>query len=76
KGQVWNRLSSEKKLKRYGISVVMVVFILMGPLVKLFRLLIASCRVNCALICIPGKEKSMEPEIPAMTGTLMNAVRD
>lgn len=51
-------------------------FILMEPLVKLFRLLIAVYRVNCALICIPGKGKSMEPEIPAMTGTLMNAVRD
>ncbi len=33
-------------------------------------------RVNCALICIPVNGKSMEPEIPAMTGTLMNAVRD
>ena len=26
-------------------------FILMEPLVKLFRLLIAACRVNCTLIC-------------------------
>lgn len=66
----------KKKLKHYGISVVMVVFILMRPLVKLFRLLIALCRVNCALICIPANGKSMEPEIPAMTGTLMNAARD
>ncbi|WP_332832814.1 hypothetical protein [Escherichia coli] len=37
---------------------------------------IASCRVNCALICIPVNGKSMEPEIPATTGMLMNAVRD
>lgn len=47
-----------------------------GTPVKLFRLLIASCRVNCVLIYIPVNGKSMEPEIPATTGMLMNAVRD
>lgn len=69
------QIAVKKKLKHYGISVVMVVFILMEPLVKLFRLLIASYRVSCALICI-RERKSMEPEIPATTGMLMNAVRD
>lgn len=70
------QIAVKKEIKHYGISVVMVVFILMEPPVKLFRLLIASCRVNCVLIYIPVNGKSMEPEIPATTGMLMNAVRD